>query len=414
MNGKNFVKTRLQPAPFVTVKITAKGAFFKLVQTKESMNIGIIDADLIGLQEHNFPNLACMKISSYHKKQNDNTRLITYSEIQGQSLFTENFDKVYISKVFTITKVPNGILNLSFVKYGGTGFFFDKAENLPYEIEHSFPDYNLYNNWIKEKILLGKKEDYFKYYTDFSIGFLTRGCFRKCDFCVNKKYNKVFLHSPLSEFVDKSRPKICLYDDNFLGYKDCVNILKELQATKKPFQFKGGLDIRTMTEDRAKLLSESKYVGNFIFAFDNIKDKNIIEKKLAIWNKYVKNERTVLYTLCGFDRNNKYDYDFWLQDIIDLFERTRILMKYDARPYVMRFERWKESPFYQLYVFFSQWTNGTVMFYATSFRENAKNHKSLIDFENKYPEIAAKYFDMKVENIAVRMKVKELIFNFEL
>ena len=66
------------------------------------MNIGIIDADLIGLQEHNFPNLACMKISSYHKKQNDNTRLITYSEIQGQSLFTETFDIVYISKVFTI------------------------------------------------------------------------------------------------------------------------------------------------------------------------------------------------------------------------------------------------------------------------------------------------------------------------
>jgi radical SAM superfamily enzyme YgiQ (UPF0313 family) len=77
---------------------------------------------------------------------------------------------------------------LSNVQYGGTGFFFDKAPDLPYEIEHSFPDYHLYDKWIDEKIRNGKKADYFKYYIDFSIGFTTRGCFRKCDFCVIKKY----------------------------------------------------------------------------------------------------------------------------------------------------------------------------------------------------------------------------------
>lgn len=33
------------------------------------MNIAIIDADLIGRKKHRFPNLACMKISSYYKSK---------------------------------------------------------------------------------------------------------------------------------------------------------------------------------------------------------------------------------------------------------------------------------------------------------------------------------------------------------
>lgn len=31
------------------------------------MKVAIIDADLIGHKKHRFPNLACMKLSAYHK-----------------------------------------------------------------------------------------------------------------------------------------------------------------------------------------------------------------------------------------------------------------------------------------------------------------------------------------------------------
>ena len=65
------------------------------------------------------------------------------------------------------------------------------------------------DEWIKEKVKRGKKKSYFKYYTDYSIGFTTRGCFRQCEFCVNKNEKKVYPHSPLSEFVDDKRKKIC-------------------------------------------------------------------------------------------------------------------------------------------------------------------------------------------------------------
>ena len=48
--------------------------------------IGIIDADLMGRKKHRFPNLASMKISSYHKEQGDDVHLITsYDELDNNS-----------------------------------------------------------------------------------------------------------------------------------------------------------------------------------------------------------------------------------------------------------------------------------------------------------------------------------------
>ena len=40
-------------------------------------NIAVIDADIIGKKKHRFPNLCCMKISSYHKQNGDNVTLKT-------------------------------------------------------------------------------------------------------------------------------------------------------------------------------------------------------------------------------------------------------------------------------------------------------------------------------------------------
>ncbi len=364
------------------------------------MKIGLIDADLIGQKQHNFPNLALMKISGYFKNNGYETELIHYDEINPNCLFQKYFDKVFISKVFTNTKIPENILKLDFVEFGGTGFFYDKSPNLPDEIEHHFPDYNLYNNWIKEKIRKGKKEDYFKYYTDFSIGFTTRGCFRQCEFCVNRNEKKVYPHSPLSEFIDKNRKKICLLDDNILGCgKYWEQIFKELQATKKPFQYKQGMDIRILSEKKAKILAESKYEGDYIFAFDNIKDKNLIEKKLQLFKKYMPTTVPKLYVFCAFDRNNIWNDQFWYNDLIDIFERLKLLMQYKSLPYLMRFEKWDKNNFKFIYTLLSSWCNCPAIFKKMSFRQHCGNNKYIIRFEKQYPEIALKYFDMKFGEI---------------
>ena len=107
------------------------------------MNIGIIDADLIGAKKHRFPNLASMKISAYNKNLGNDVKLITtYDEDFSQ------YDDIYLSKVFTATKVPRNVIELPNIHCGGTGFFYDKAPPLKEEIEHCMPDYHLYDEWI--------------------------------------------------------------------------------------------------------------------------------------------------------------------------------------------------------------------------------------------------------------------------
>lgn len=136
------------------------------------MRIGIVDADLIGRKKHRFPNLACMKLSSYYKSQDNSVVLLTdYKSIK-------EYDKVFISKVFTDTEVPDGVLTLPNIEYGGTGFYYDKAPPLLPEIEHIMPDYHLYDNWVKIQIENGVKPKDLSYYTDYSIGYVSRGCIR--------------------------------------------------------------------------------------------------------------------------------------------------------------------------------------------------------------------------------------------
>ena len=332
------------------------------------MKIAIIDADLISRTKHRFPNLACMKLSGYYKNLGNDVLLkIDYENLN-------EYDKVFISKVFTDTPIDEHVLKFPNVQYGGTGFFYDKAPTLPDEIEHHMPDYNLYDDYVSQKILDGGKRNDFKYYLDYSIGFLTRGCFRQCKFCVNKNYTKVFVHSPLKEFLDPSKKKVCLLDDNFLGCNDWKRMLTELRELGKPFQFKQGLDERILTDEKCNLLFSSKYDGDFIFAFDNIADKEIIEKKAKLIRQYCKNKghNIKFYVLCGFDRHDRYDNSFWQQDIKDTFERIFILAKYNFTPYIMRFEKYKTSPLYGTYVNLACWCNQPNFFYNLSYKQFCK------------------------------------------
>lgn len=365
------------------------------------MKVAIIDADLIGKKNHRFPNLACMKISAYHKKLGESVSLkLSYDNLQ-------QYDKVYISKVFTDTYVPPEVLQMNNVQFGGTGFFYDKAVALPYEIEHSMPDYHLYDEWVDEQISNGINRSNFKYYLDYSIGFMTRGCFRQCKFCVNKNYKRVTVHSSLDEFVDVTRKKICLLDDNFLGCPEWKSMLQELQKTNKPFQFKQGLDERLLNDEKCEILFKSKYDGDYIFAFDNIKDYDLIESKLKLLRKHT-NKIPKFYVLCGFDRNDKWDVDFWKQDLWDLFKRIELLMQYKCLPYIMRFNRYVESPYRGTYINVAAWANQANAFKKKSYREFVEYQQSrhikecsetryLKAVEKDMPDLANRYFDMKFE-----------------
>lgn len=364
--------------------------------------IGLIDNDLVVKKRHNFPNLAIMKLSNYHKQKGDEVELIGFNEINPNSLFGNNFDLIYVSKAFTNSETPDYIFKLDNVKKGGTGFYLDKAEPLFFEVEHTMPDYSIY-----DKILHTIKKKTF--YTDYSIGFTTRGCFRHCSFCVNKNLNKVELHSPIDEFYEPSKSKLALLDDNLLGLsnKKLFKIFDRLEEIGKPFQYRQGMDIRLLTEERIKKLLNFKYDGDYYFAFDIWEQKKYIEPKMKLFyenfmKKYPNRKsyiNTKMFVFIGFDKTEKYNELFWINEIETMFKRIEICFKYKMMPSVMHYYKCRQSKYRKFFIELIQWSNqprncGTHS--LNSYIETAKK-KGLKEFRDKHPSLR-KYFNLKLQN----------------
>ncbi len=424
--------------------------------SKDVLKIGLIDADRLDNKTRH-PNLALMKISAYCKSKNHSTRLIfDIDEKNWMSLY----DILIISKVFTFTSIPQEIAKLlpndndklqsynlcivdllsnkqlkntkqPILAIGGTGFFDDGGRDLHEDIEHIMPDYHLYDEFVEWMVnVKGIERKYFDDYENYSIGFTTRGCFRKCPFCVNKKYNKCKNHASISEFFDKERDKIYLWDDNFLANPSWNEILDELDATGKQFQFRQGLDLRLMTEKKAERISRSRCYGDTIFAFDNVDDYDLIANRLARWRKYSR-RTTKLYVLCAFDswldpnrtirpeqKHLLKMYDLETQDERDqldiegIFIRIELLMRNGCLPYIMRYERYKESKYRELYIQIARWCNQPQFYKKKSFAEFCKanqdyaksdnicaSYRALLDFEKERPDIVKRYFHMRFDKL---------------
>ena len=72
------------------------------------MNIGLIDVD-----GHNFPNLALMKLSAWHKLQGD---------IVGWYSGIEHYDRGYMSKIFSFSPDDRRIIQADEVVKGGSRY----------------------------------------------------------------------------------------------------------------------------------------------------------------------------------------------------------------------------------------------------------------------------------------------------
>lgn len=206
------------------------------------MKIGLIDVD-----GHNFPNLALMKISAWHKAKGDTVEWC---------LPLDSYDIVYQSKVFDETHSPDieWIPMADKIIKGGTGYGLDNT--LPDEIEHIYPDYDLYPELTR----------------DTAFGFLTRGCPRACDFCIvaSKEGRKSYKVADLGEFW-RGQKHIELLDPNLLACKDRMELLDQLIDSRAIVNFNQGLDIRLTNEEIVHKLGEMR-VKRIHFAWDNPKD----------------------------------------------------------------------------------------------------------------------------------------------
>ena len=218
------------------------------------MKIGLIDVD-----GHNFPNLALMRISSYHKAQGDIVEWWWSDFI--------HYDIVYMSKIFSdaYTKDMPEPLNADKVIKGGTGYcislvdgveIFDKAKNeeLPPEIEKMFPDYSLYPQFY------------------FAVSMTSRGCPRGCSFChVGAKEGRRSVKvADVSDFWNGQK-EIRILDPNITACREKRDLMKQYKETGAILDFTQGLDIRLLNDEDLADINEMR-LRTLHFAWDNPKD----------------------------------------------------------------------------------------------------------------------------------------------
>lgn len=193
------------------------------------MNISLIDVD-----SHNFPNLALMKTSAWHKAHGD--------IIDWYSPLFSNPDKIYASKVFSFTPDywdynpchPQPIK-------GGTGY--EIASKLPDEVDAMQPDYSIYPQY------------------NHSIGFLSRGCIRNCDFCLVRRKEGYIRQYGDIEQIAQGRKMVVLMDNNFLA-NDPAFVKEQLEKSVRlnlKIDFNQGLDCRLVNDENAHWLAKCKW-----------------------------------------------------------------------------------------------------------------------------------------------------------
>jgi len=296
------------------------------------MKIGLIDVD-----GHNFPNLPLMKLSAWHKAHGDSVEW--YSP-----LWSGHMDRVYMSKVFSFTPDYEHFIDADEIIRGGSGYciaikdgkeVFDKSKDiqLPYEIEHIYPDYSIYPEMCK----------------DTAYGFMTRGCPRHCQFCIvgDKEGTRSITVAPLSEFW-RGQKNIVLLDPNPLAARDWKNNLQQLIESKALVDFSQGIDIRCMTEEKAAYLKQIR-VKTVHFAWDRYADKDIVIPKLKMFKEITGWHRSkmVVYILTNFDTTLEQDLErvYTVRDLgfspdVRIYEKYRLPKTHD----LIRLQCWANNP----------------------------------------------------------------------
>lgn len=267
------------------------------------MKIGLIDID------SKIPNLALMKLSSWHKENGDNVELTS-------PLFADQYDEIWASKVFSFSEMP---LLPDDANLGGSGI--SLVSQLPFKDSNKMPDYDLYG-------------------CKYAIGFTSRGCNRNCPWCiVPKKEGKWTSVADIYQFWN-GQDKLLLLDNSMNTSNQWFEyILNQLIREKVKVDFSQGLDIRYLNDKQAHLLSKVRLWKRIHFAWDLIGIEKAVRKGIKKLLKYQPGDNITFYVLIGFDSNK--EEDLYRVETLRGLGVNSFVMPYDKfDDYQRKFARW--------------------------------------------------------------------------
>lgn len=262
-------------------------------------------------------------LTIWHKKQGD--------EITFYNSF-EKYDKVYSSKIFTWS---NDFYLRGNIEKGGTGY--NLFNVLPDEIEHICPDYDLYE-------------------TDCSYGFLTRGCIRKCPWCiVPTKEGPIRPHAEIEEFL--KHKNVIIMDNNILACDHGIKQIEKIAKLGIKVDFNQGLDSRLIDDSVANLLSKIKWLHPLRMACDSQEQIAPLIKAVTLLRWH--NVRPIKY----------FVYVLVTKELQEVIERIKIIKGMHLDPFAQPFRNGEKPN--KIQKDFARWVNHKAIFNSVSF-ENYK------------------------------------------
>lgn len=263
------------------------------------MKVGLIE---IGGR---IPNLALMKVATYHRGMGDNVTLGTGGDL------------TYISCIFSKHRhIADEFLKIYPVAVvGGPGW--DHAVTLPPEIEKCSPDYSLYG-------------------IDYGLGRLTAGCPGDCPWCVVPAMEG-HESKTVAESKDILNPRgdfLVLLDANMLACPDWPEHFREIRERGLTVHFTQGLDIRFVNDMVAAELAKLKISNlhrtdnQIFFAWDRLENEHQVTDGIkALVKAGFKAYNLRFYVLVGYNTT-------WEQD----WHRFNVLQELGCKPFIMCYE----------------------------------------------------------------------------
>ena len=291
------------------------------------MRIGLIAVD----GRNGFPNLALMRLSNWHKRRGDT--------VEWWTGFT-HYDRVYMSKVFTFTPDFDTVINAEEIVTGGTGY--KDFGSLPPEVEACQPDYTLYPNWKP------------------AIGFLTRGCFRSCDFCIVPRKEGP-LH-PAASWEEVKRPdsrEMILLDNNVLASDYGLDQIDRMSREQVWVDFNQGLDARLITPEIARMLARLHWIRFVRLACDTSEMLPVIRQATA----YLKE--------AGVAQSRLWSYAL-VRDVEEALQRVQALREMGVEPFVQPYRDYDGGEPTEEQKAFARWVNRKSLFRSCTWESYKK------------------------------------------